>query len=70
MTWKTKNNTCPICGQIANTITGHACKHLVKVQANGYRIWRIKKCFRFHPGRPWAGVFLFRFHPVFTPPPH
>ncbi len=43
MMWKTKDNTCPICGQIANTTTGHACKHLVKVQANGYRIWRIKK---------------------------
>jgi hypothetical protein len=38
---KTKTNTCPICGAIANTTTGHACKHLVKVQANGVRVWRM-----------------------------
>jgi len=36
---KTTNNICPICGDVANTITGHHCPHLLKVQGNGLRVW-------------------------------
>lgn len=37
---KTKTNTCPLCGTIANTLTGQACAHLVRVQRNGHLVWR------------------------------
>lgn len=36
---KNLGNTCPICGDVANTITGHHCPHLLKVQGNGFRVW-------------------------------